>query len=226
MNVLPPSNFHSVTMKILILVIIVVTELSWTRKGTYYKLTQADINLYYSTASSNKCDWIYPSEYAYNNDSVTRAESDSDNCSSCPPGPIPGSGYPEEYIHCDGTQLELADSNFGQGSQYPSTDHYIWPADSDGQLLFMFPTRVSLAAIRLRFYSDSGQGHPRLRFYAVPDDFDVWDAPNISYPHKDVVSVPIRAGDWIVHTSINNLNIKKVLMYKFGYTSVLALSEV
>ena len=157
---------------------------------------------------------------------MTRAKSDSDNCSSCRPGPIPGSGYPEEYIHYDGTQLELADSNFEQGSQYPSTDHYIWPADSDGQLLFMFPTRVSLAAIRLHFYSDSGQGHPRLRFYAVPDDFDVWDAPNISFPHVEVTSIPLRAGGWNSHIIVSNLNTKKVLMYMFSNSSVLAVSEV
>ena len=164
-----------------------------------------------------------PIRVAYHNDSVTRAESDSANCSSYPPGLISGSGYPEDYIHCDGTQPKLADSNW---SQYPSTDYYIWPADSDGQLLFMFPTRVSLAAIRLHFYSDSGQGHPRLRFYAVPDDFDVWDAPNISYPHVEVDSIPLHAGGWNSHIIVNNLNTKKVLMYMFSNSLVLAVSEV
>ena len=61
---------------------------------------------------------------------------------------------------------------------------------SNGQLLFIFPTAVSLTTITLHYYSDNIRGLPRLRFYAVPDDFDVWDAPTTSYPHVDVALVP------------------------------------
>ena len=88
--------------------------------------------------------------------------------------------YPEHYIHCDGTQLKLVDSDLGQ-EQYSSSDHYEWSAGNGEQLLFIFPTRISLTTITLHYYSDSVRGLPRLRFYAVSDDFDVWDAPTLSY---------------------------------------------
>ena len=55
---------------------------------------------------------------------------------------------------CDGTQLKLTDSNFGQ-EQYQPTDHYVWISRSDEQLLFIFPRRVSLTTITLHYYSDS-----------------------------------------------------------------------
>ena len=53
----------------------------------------------------------------------------------------------------------------------------MWSAGRGGQLLFIFPTRVSLTTITLHYYSDSVPGLPRLRFYAVPDDFNARDAP-------------------------------------------------
>ena len=147
---------------------------------------------------------------------------------SYPPGNLLGSVHPEYYIHCDGTQLKLADSNFGH-ERYQSTDYYIWKNSRSGdQLLFIFPTRVSLTTITLHYYSDSLRGLPRLRFYVVPDDFDVWDVPTTSYPHVNVASVPPGgepAGRRNV--SINfNFNIKKVWMYKYGSSFQFAMSEV
>jgi hypothetical protein len=96
---------------------------------------------------------------------------------------------PEWYTHCDGTQLKLTDSNFGQ-EQYQSTDYYVWSTGSDEQLLFIFPTKVSLTTITLHYYNDSVHGLPRLSFYAVPDDFDVWDLPTTNNPQVSVASVP------------------------------------
>ena len=122
---------------------------------------------------------VYPSEYAYRDDSVNRAESGSANCRRYPAGNLQGGIHTEDYVHCDGTQLRLADSDVGQ-EQYSSSDYYVWSAGRDGQLLFILPTRVSLTTITLHYYSDSDLGFPRLRFYAVPDDFDVWDAPTTS----------------------------------------------
>ena len=66
----------------------------------------------------------------------------------------------------------------------------VWSVDRGVQLLFIFPTRVSLTTIALYYYSYSVRGLPRLRFYVVPDDFDVWDAPITSYPRVDVAAVP------------------------------------
>ena len=133
------------------------------------------------------------------------------------------------YIHCDGIQLKLADSNFGQ-EQYQPTDYYVWSSRSGEQLLFIFPTRVSLTTITLHYYSDSVRGLPRLRFYAVPDDFDVWDAPRTSYPRVDVVSVP-PGGEPAGHDHRNisidvTFNANKVLMYIFSSSFKFAVSEV
>ena len=58
------------------------------------------------------------------------------------------------------------------------------------QLLFIFFKRVSLTTITLHYYSSNFQGLPRLRFYAVPDNFDIWDAPTTRYPHVNVAAVP------------------------------------
>ena len=43
---------------------------------------------------------VYPSEYAYNNDSVNRIESPSANCGNYPPGPH------STYIHCEAHSLD------------------------------------------------------------------------------------------------------------------------
>jgi hypothetical protein len=137
--------------------------------------------------------------------------------------------HPEDYIHCDGTQLKLADSNFGQ-EQYQSSTYYQWPAGSDGQLLFIIPTRVSLTTITLHYYNDSVRGRPQLRFYTVPDDFDVWDTLNSGNPYVGVASVPPGgepAGRRNNIITINiNFNTQKVLMYKYSSTFEFAVSEV
>ena len=134
----------------------------------------------------------------------------------------------EEYIHCNGTRLILIDSDLGQ-DQYSSSDYYVWSAGRDGQqLLFIFPTRVSLTTITLHYYSDSVRGLPRLRFYAVPDDFDAWDAPTLGTPHVDVAAVPPDgelAGRRNVSINVN-FSTMKVLMYKYASTYLFAVSEV
>ena len=169
---------------------------------------------------------MYPSEYAYRDDSVNRAERSSANCRNYPSG-LQSGGFSDEYIHCDGSQLKLADSNLGR-EQYSSSDYYWWIAGSNEQLLFTFPTRVSLTTITLHYYSDSHQGLPRLKFYAVSDDFNVWDALSTGTPHVDVASVPPGGGTaGHRNVSINvNFNTRKVLMYKFRSTFQFAVSEV
>ena len=124
-----------------------------------------------STALATSCQ-VYPLGYAYDKNSVSRTESASANCRTYPASNHPTIVYPEDYIYCDGTQLKLTDSKFGQ-EQYQPTDYYMWSSKSGEQLLFIFPTRVSLTTITLHYYSDSDRGLPRLRFYAVPDDFNI-----------------------------------------------------
>jgi hypothetical protein len=82
--------------------------------------------------------------------------------------------------------------------------------------------------ITLHYYSDSVRGRPRLRFYAVPDDFDVLDALIIGNPHVEIVSVPPGgelAGRRNVRLNVY-FNRKKTLMYKFHSSFQLAISEV
>ena len=48
------------------------------------------------------------------------------------------------YTHCDGAQLKLSDSDRGSNTEYTATSYYEWNSGSYAQLLFIFPTRVSL----------------------------------------------------------------------------------
>ena len=176
-----------------------------------------------NAALATSCQ-VYPSEYAYRDESVNRAERSSANCRRYPSYEV---DMGIRYVHCDGTQLRLTDSDLGQ-EQYSSGDYYVWSAGNDGQLLFILPTRVSLTTITLHYYSDSDLGFPRLRFYAVPDDFDIWDAPTTGTPRIDVAAVPPGgepAGRRNVSINVN-FSTKKVLMYKFSSSFQFAASEV
>ena len=172
---------------------------------------------------------MYPSEYAYKDDSVSRYESNTANCRSYPEISLPSGLHSTDYIHCDGTQLKLADANLGT-EQFSTSNHYMWSAGSDGRLLFIFPTRVSLTAITLHYYSDSGRGLPRLIFYAVPDviDFDIWDTPTTNTPKQEIDSVP-PGGEPAGRRSFSidfNFNTTKILMYKYTSSFKFAVSEV
>ena len=171
---------------------------------------------------------MYPAEYAYHKDSVNRAETTSANCRNYPSGlsiSPPGS---EDYIHCDGRQLRLNDSDFGP-EQYSSSYYYEWRAETERrQLLFIFPTRVNLTTITLHYYSDSQRGLPRLRFYATPDDFYVWDATPGNSRYADIAAVPPGAESAGRRNVIINVNFStsKILMVKSGSNFQLAVSEV
>ena len=132
------------------------------------------------------------------------------------------------YVHCNGEQLQLSNSDRGSNTEYTATSYYVWLAGSTGQLLFIFPTRVSLTTITLHYYSDSDRGRPRLRFYAVQDNFDVWDALTTNTPYANVASV-LPGGEPAGRRSVSinvNFNTKKVLMYKFSSSFSFAVSEV
>ena len=138
--------------------------------------------------------------------------------------------HTDDYTHCDGTQLRLTDSDLGS-EQYSRSDYYVWNAQNAGsssQLLFIFPTRVNLTTITLHYYSDNTRGLPRLRFYAVPDHFDVWDAPVSIYSHVDIAAVSPggRPAD-LRNVSVNfNTSLRKILMYKSSNSYTFAVSEV
>ena len=135
----------------------------------------------------------------------------------------------EEYIHCDGTPLKLTDSDIGsEQCMRTISDYYVWTAGLRSQLLFIFPTRVNLTNITLHYFSDSIRGLPRLRFYAVADDFDIWDAPYSSYYRVYVAAVPPGEeppGRRNVSVGFN-VTTMKLLMYKFRSSYLFAVSEV
>ena len=172
---------------------------------------------------------MYPSEYAYHIDSVSRAETASANCRNYESGLVIGSTGSEYYIHCNGTRLRLTDSDFGP-EQYSSSYYYVWRAEASGmrQLLFIFPTRVNFTTITLHYYSDSQRGLPRLRFYAAPDDFDVWNTPPGSSRYVAIAAVPPGEESAGRRNISKNLNFSttKILMVKLGSNFQLAVSEV
>ena len=106
----------------------------------------------------------------------------------------------------------------------------MWTAGSGNtQLLFIFPTRVSLTAISLHYYSDSTRGLPKLRFWAVPDDFDVWDAPPTNYTYVEVAEVSAGGEQGHRNETITfniPIIITKILLVKFRSSLSFALSEV
>ena len=158
---------------------------------------------------------MYPSEYAYRENSIHGTETDSANCRN-----YPSSLYnirSEDYIHCDGTPLRLTDSDIGS-EQFTPSDYYVWLSDERSQLLFIFRTRVNLTTITLHYYSTSVRGLPRLRFWAVPDDFDIWNASIASYRYVDVATVP-PGEEPISRRNISTsiaVNTRKILLYKFS----------
>ena len=173
---------------------------------------------------------MYPSEYAYQRNSVYRSERESANCRPYAKSGLDANVYTENYDHCDGTQLRLTDSDLGS-EQYSSSDYYVWnPGSSGHQLLFIFPTRVNLTTLTLHYYSNNNRSLPRLRFFTVPDEFDVWDAPAASSSkHVDNAAVPPGgelAGLRNVSVNLNFMNVKKVLLYKFRSSIIFAASEV
>ena len=198
--------------------VVVITWLEYSnfegKRGCYIYFIL--IHLIYFAVLATSC-WVKPSEYSYRADSVTRSESAS-NCRSYPDATDLQTGVStKDYINCSGAQLKLTDSNLGQ-EKYNDGDYYEWPPESsNSQLLFVFPTRVNLTTITLHYYSDSAGGLPRLRFFSVPDDFDVWDALPSTYTYVEVAAMSAHEG-LTGHTSFKisvSFNTARVLMYNF-----------
>ena len=177
-------------------------------------------------AHGTSCE-IYPSGYAYLPHSVYSHERAGANCRNYPSGLEGNFVYTENYVHCNGTQLRLTDSDIGS-EQYINIDYYVWSGTSTSQLLFILPTRVNLTTITLHYYSDNDRGLPRLRFWAVPDNFDVWDAPTTSYSTVDIAAVT-QSSNVVGRRNVSvgfNATTMKLLMYKFRSDYSFAVSEV
>ena len=85
-----------------------------------------------------------------------------------------------------------------------------------------------MTTITLHYYSDSVRGRPRLRFYAVPDDFYIWETLTTGNPYVGIDSFP-PGGEPAGRRSVSinvNFNTQKVLMYRYSSSLQLAVSEV
>lgn len=172
----------------------------------------------------------YPSEYAYRKASVSTSERISANCKMYPSGLVATHHFRQDYIHCNGTQLQLTDSDFGS-EQFNSADYYEWPMTSkSSQLLFIFPIRVNLTSITIHYYSDRNRGLPRLKFYAVSDQFDIWTALTASDTSTYVEVTEVPPNEQSAGRRSMNVNVtfstRKVLMHRFGSDFKLAVNEV
>ena len=105
----------------------------------------------------------------------------------------------------------------------------MWPTGTGrNQLLFIFPTTVNLTTITVHYYSSSDLGLPELKFWAVPNDFDIWEALTASYRVVFITAIPSGnepAGHSKVSVSVNFYT-KKVLLSKMNSDYQFAMSEV
>ena len=171
---------------------------------------------------------MYPSEYAYHVNSVNRAEGGNGKCRMYASGLILND-YSENYMYCRGVQLTLADSDLGPEQYTGSSDYYVWGAKSGHKpLLFTFSTRVNLTSITLHYYSDSDRGLSRLRFFAVSDNFNIWNTTSANSGSGRIDTMPPdgkQAGRRSVSITVN-FNTRKVQMYKVNSDFEFAVSEV
>ena len=132
------------------------------------------------------------------------------------------------YMHCSNTVLTdgyRGPANFNEGDTRP---YYIWDKPQKQRLLFTFPRTISLTSIILYYYHSINYALPKVRFFPIGDDFQIWDqVPN------DVLSTtigPVGSSQYMGKASIAvNLtaSISKLLMLVEMHKSYgLALSEI
>ena len=114
--------------------------------------------------------------------------------------------------------------------KYTATSYYEWNAGSYAQLLFIFPTKFSLTTITLHYYSDSDRPLPTLIFYAVGDNFNVWDGLTGEPRVATIDSIPLgeepAGGRNITIKAQSKFNTMKVVMSKIRSDFQFAASEV
>ena len=176
-------------------------------------------------ALPTSCEVHYPSEYSYFVNSIMATERDSANCTTT----VTDEADMDHFVHCDGEQLRLVDSDLGS-ELYDSTDYYVWSAGvTTTRILFTFPARVHLTSLTLHYYSDSIHGLSKLRFQAVPDDFKLGDSLRAIYSQVVVDAIPPSSQEQVGRTKIAiNLDFitKKVLLSKILSNFQLSVSEV
>ena len=125
-----------------------------------------------------------------------------------------------EFVHCHHpTRITDSDKSQPTFTQDTHNSVYIWPSRPD-QVLFTFSSRKLINSITLHYYSnEDNQGLPKLRFFAVPEDFKVTDRPSSSYPTRVLDAVfPGDEGSGLRNKTMDvPFNTTKILMTK-GFT--------
>ena len=119
---------------------------------------------------------MFPQELAYKSDNFLHQDDASCIPYTSDAAPTTPTVDPTQYVHCS-QPTTITDSNTG-----PPT--YVW-GEASGKLLLIFSNEISFENITIYYISDTtAQGRPKLRIYAVPDNFQVWDEPTTSYPSR------------------------------------------
>ena len=179
------------------------------------------MNNLFSTAHATSCQ-VYPSEYAYRDDSVslTRFESASANSRNYPPGDQKQSISPKDYIYCNGTQLKLTDSNLGQ-EQCQIISGVLGVMSNccsySPQVSPWLPSHCSTTVTVTKVFPDwDSMLYQMTLISGIP-----------SSPSVNVAAVPPDGEPTDLGMLVNiNFNTKKVLMYEYGSSFVFAVSEV
>ena len=125
-----------------------------------------------------------------------------------------------QYLECHHpTTITDSNKNHSNFTQETNGTVYIWSSDPD-QVLFIFSSQKLINSITLHYYSnEDNQGLPKLRFFAVPEDFEVTNRTRSTYPTR--VLDAVFPGD--EGTGLRNktrdvpFNTTKILMTK-GFT--------
>ena len=129
------------------------------------------LNVHLTLAQSDTCNSVHPVSYSYLDGSFTSLESTAAaHCAT----PITRDEL--VYLTCTSSALTDGDPGPANFTGTDSEEYYIWDNSKvSQQMLFTFARNFSLTAIRINYYYFRN-GKPKLRFYLVEDDFQVWDS--------------------------------------------------
>ncbi len=137
-----------------------------------------------------------------------------------PLGDVDTSSVNSQYVSCEGpTRITDSENSILAFTHETHDSVYIWGSEED-RVLFTFSTEKSFNSLAIHYFSNSdNQGLPKLKFYAVPDDFEVQDALKNEYLMAIIDEVrPGRENEGLCNKSkAVNFQSSKILMTK-GYT--------
>ena len=124
------------------------------------------------------------------------------------------------YVSCEGpTRITDSQKSLPVFTQDSPDSVYIWGSQKD-KVLFTFSDQKDIHSLALHYFSNSdNQALPKLRFYAVPEDFEVQDEVRGSYPMTIIDEVrPGREQEGLRNKSKTvDFHTSKILMTK-SYT--------